>query len=124
MTDSDFAAFYEAVHGYRPFPWQERLAAQVLSADGWPDTLSLPTACGKTSAIDVAVFALATQALLPPGERKAPLRIFFVIDRRLVVDDVTEHAKKVAKAINEGTAPELIEVRENLRRFGGHCHSR
>ena len=119
MRSVDFAAFYRAVHGYGPFPWQERLAEQVISEGRWPDTLSIPTACGKTSAMDVAVFALAAQAQLPPGERKAPLRIFFVIDRRLVVDDVTEHAKKLAKAINEGDAPPLIEVRGELRRFGG-----
>jgi CRISPR-associated endonuclease/helicase Cas3 len=69
--------------------------------------------------MDVAVFALAAQAQLPPGERKAPLRIFFVVDRRLVVDDVTEHARKLAKAINEGEDAALVAVREELRRFGG-----
>lgn len=120
MTSADFAAFYRAVHdGHGPFPWQERLAEQVIGEGKWPDTLSIPTACGKTSALDVAVFALATQAQLPPGERRAPLRIFFVIDRRLVVDDVTEHAKKLAKAINESDDTILVEVREELRRFGG-----
>jgi CRISPR-associated endonuclease/helicase Cas3 len=119
MRSADFGEFYRAVHGYGPFPWQERLAGQVVDEGKWPDTLSLPTACGKTSAIDVAVFALAAQAQLPSGERKAPLRIFFVIDRRLVVDDVTGHAKALAKAINEGEDALLVEVREELRRFGG-----
>jgi CRISPR-associated endonuclease/helicase Cas3 len=119
MRSADFTAFYRAVHKYDPFPWQERLAEQVVREGKWPGTLSIPTACGKTSALDVAVFALATQAQLPPGERKAPLRIFFVIDRRLVVDDVTRHAKKLAKAINEGADTPLVEVREELRRFGG-----
>jgi CRISPR-associated endonuclease/helicase Cas3 len=120
MRSADFAAFYRAVHdGRGPFPWQERLAEQVVGEGKWPDTLSLPTACGKTSAMDVAVFALAAQARLPPGERKAPLRTFFVIDRRLVVDDVTEHAKKLAGAISESDDVILVEVREELGRFGG-----
>ena len=52
--------------------------------------------------IDIAVFALAMQCNRPALERTAPLRTFFVIDRRLVVDDVTRHALEVLKAIEQG----------------------
>ena len=61
MTPDDFPAFYQAVHGRRPFPWQARLARDVAGG-GWPAVIELPTAAGKTTAIDVAVFALALQA--------------------------------------------------------------
>ncbi len=118
MAGTEFARFYEAVHGpgRKPFPWQDRLAA--LALDGhWPDTIAVPTGCGKTSVIDVAVFALAAQAGMLARERTARLRTFFVVDRRLVVDDVSRHAQKLAKAIEE--KPELEWVRVQLKRFGG-----
>ena len=118
MTSANFAEFYRAVHGHSPFPWQERLAEVVLT-DGWPSTLSIPTGCGKTSAIDVAVFSLAAQAQLQAYERTAALRIFLVIDRRLVVDDVTRHAKTLAEKISDGSEAVLAHVRERLLRFGG-----
>ena len=83
-----FSKFYEAVHGYPPFPWQTRLAQMVAEGE-WPETLSLPTSSGKTSVLDVAVHALAMDKEDFFGGRRAPMRIFFVIDRRLVVDEVS-----------------------------------
>jgi CRISPR-associated endonuclease/helicase Cas3 len=118
MAGIEFAQFYEAVHGRTPFPWQERLAAKALAGE-WPGTIAVPTGCGKTSVIDVAVFALAAQADRPAGERTARLRTFFVVDRRLVVDDVSRHAEELAAAIEK--KPELQWVRDRLRLFGGPC---
>jgi CRISPR-associated endonuclease/helicase Cas3 len=118
MTPEDFPAFYEAVHGYGPFPWQARLAHDV-AARGWPGVLALPTAAGKTSTLDVAVFTLALQAGKPLGERTAPLRVFLVIDRRLVVDQAAEHARKLREKL-EGTPGGLVgEVARRLSSFGG-----
>jgi CRISPR-associated endonuclease/helicase Cas3 len=116
MSGIEFAEFYKAAHGYSPFPWQERLAERALAGD-WPATIAIPTGCGKTSVIDVAVFALARQADMPAGERTARLRTFFVVDRRLVVDDVSRHAAKLAEAID--TKSELQWVKEQLLRYGG-----
>lgn len=85
LRPEDFAAFFREVHGDDPFPWQQRLLSRVAS-QGWPEQLDLPTGSGKTAAIDIAVFHLALQAA--QGERRcAPVRIAFVVDRRLVVDD-------------------------------------
>lgn len=116
MKPTDFSAYYSAVHGYEPFPWQRRLAA-LACEDDWPDTLSLPTAAGKTSAIDVAVFALAYQA----GHvgRTARLRTAFVVDRRVVVDEAHVHAQKIADALRRAEHPILAELAERLRRFAG-----
>ena len=52
----DFRAFFEAVHHFEPFPWQMRLAKQVVESGIWPKLLDLPTGTGKTAAIDVALF--------------------------------------------------------------------
>jgi CRISPR-associated endonuclease/helicase Cas3 len=116
MPGIEFAQFYEAVHGRTPFPWQQRLAARALTGE-WPGTIAVPTGCGKTSVIDAAVFALAAQAAMPARERRARLRTFFVVDRRLVVDDVSRHAEELAASIEE--KPELQWVKDQLLRFGG-----
>lgn len=98
LTADDFGAFFREVHGYPPFPWQKRLLTQVAARGEWPDTLDLPTGSGKTAAIDIALFHLALQANLGP-ERRAPVRIAFVVDRRLVVDDAFERARKLETAL-------------------------
>lgn len=116
----DFGKFYAAVHGYPPFRWQERLAGQIAS-EGWPTegAITPPTASGKTSVIDVAVFALAVQAGKPLIKRTAPIRTFFVVDRRLVVDDVTAHSAHLRQALETSNEPEVEEVRRRLMSFGG-----
>ncbi|HLI83698.1 MAG TPA: type I-U CRISPR-associated helicase/endonuclease Cas3 [Bryobacteraceae bacterium] len=89
LAKEQFANFFRAVHGYPPFEWQSRLAREVFR-QGWPDVIRVPTACGKTSVIDIALFELALQAELQPSQRTAARRICFVIDRRLVVDEVAD----------------------------------
>ncbi len=87
-----FSEFYVAVHGGRgPFPWQSRLADRVAE-HGWPREIGVPTGLGKTSAIDIAVWSLAAQADRDPRERSAPTRIWYVVNRRLLVDAASDHA--------------------------------
>ncbi len=122
MTIHDFAEFYAAAHpGKLPFPWQERLVEQLLRGEGWPSAITVPTSSGKTSVLDAAVFSLAAQAGVSALDRTAPLRMFFVVDRRLVVDDVTRHAQEIKKAVCEGVGPILEAIRERLKRFGAAC---
>lgn len=109
-----FAAYFEAVHGMKPFPWQERLADRVLR-EGWPERLQLPTGSGKTSLLDVAVYALAAEAERPSRERLARRRVFFVIDRRVIVDEAYERARRIEERLEE-RAP---DVAEQLKRYGG-----
>lgn len=98
LTVADFDAFFEEVHRHKPFPWQKRLLRQIAGDGGWPSVLDLPTGSGKTAAIDIAVFHLALEADRGP-ERRAPVRIAFVVDRRLVVDDAFARADKLANAL-------------------------
>ncbi|HND99992.1 MAG TPA: hypothetical protein PLP98_15950, partial [Plasticicumulans sp.] len=73
LAAADFGAYYAAVHGFTPFPWQQALVDHLAAGRGWPQALDLPTAAGKTSALDAALFHLALEAGLPPAERRAPL---------------------------------------------------
>ena len=92
-----FASFFEAVHGHPPFPWQQRLLAELAETDEWPDVLDLPTGSGKTAALDIAVFHLALRAADPA---RAAVRIALVVDRRLVVDSALGRARKIEHALS------------------------
>ena len=107
LSPSDFGDFYKELYGYRPFDWQDRLA-RIVCEKGWPKYLDMPTASGKTSVIDIAVFNLALEGC--KRGRKAPLRIAFVVDRRLVVDGAFEHAQALACRIaaKKGRVTKLV----------------
>jgi CRISPR-associated endonuclease/helicase Cas3 len=116
-TPDQFEIFYKAVNekaddqDFGPFPWQRRLAKRVHDGD-WPRVIALPTAAGKTACIDIAVFALACRA------KEAPRRIFFVVDRRIVVDQAWLHAKKLAQMLSCADAGILKVVADSLREIG------
>lgn len=107
LSPRDFAVFFEAVHGARPFPWQERLLSQVASEGQWPEVLDLPTGSGKTAALDIAIFHLALEASRGP-DRRAPIRIALVVDRRLIVDDAFARACRLQAAL-DAPRSEIVE---------------
>jgi CRISPR-associated endonuclease/helicase Cas3 len=116
LRSDEFAAFFHAVHEYDPFPWQLRLAKSVFT-DGWPiRPLDAPTAAGKTATIDIAIFHLALDA--DHGtKRRAPVRILFVVDRRLIVDDAYERANAIAEKLASAKTGILARVAARLRQF-------
>lgn len=116
LNVADFQDFYRDVHGFPPFKWQQRLLEEVLSG-GWPGAIDLPTGAGKTSVLDIAVFALALQADQPM--RTSPIRIALVVDRRIVVDGSFEHASKIVSALKKPRTPVLQNVADALNTFGG-----
>jgi CRISPR-associated endonuclease/helicase Cas3 len=118
LTPDRFPEFFSALYDYSPFPWQARLARQVC-AGAWPECIALPTASGKTACIEIAVFALACQADWSPGERAAPRRIFFVVDRRVIVDEAYERARNLAEGLARATGGILKDVADALRRVAG-----
>ncbi len=120
LNIDNFPVFFREMNdGNDPFPWQHRLAREVFY-NGWPDVLDLPTASGKTAVLDIAVFHLALEAASP--SRRAPLRIAFVVDRRLIVDQAQERAKRIRCLLERGegiagkvaAALRLISGREPL----------
>ncbi len=118
--DDAFSSFYEAIHGYKPFKWQRRLEA--VTRTGWRAQIDVPTSAGKTSVLDIAVFRLvcdAARAFAEGAPRTAALRIFFVVDRRIVVDDAYKHAEKIATALATAKDGILAAAAEPLRRLAG-----
>ena len=95
-----FPQFYRAINGRDPFPWQSRLADQVSDTEEWPQEVGVPTGLGKTACLDIAVWWLASQADREPAARTAPTRIWWLVNRRLLVDATTEHAEAISCALS------------------------
>lgn len=106
-----FPEFFEAIRGFEPFPWQNDLATNIIESE-WPDVVDVPTGLGKTSIIDVWAFALAVHA--DRDRRAVPLRLNFVVDRRLVVDGAYESALSLAKALEDASDGIVAEVARSL----------
>lgn len=100
-----FDEWYQAVNCRAPFPWQARLADQVADNGVWPELVGIPTGLGKTACVDIAVWALARQADRSPGDRTAPTRIWWVVNRRLLVDDTYRHASRIAALLADPENP-------------------
>lgn len=113
LEGADFAEFYEAVHGRSPWQWQGRLAVEVVDGDGWPDVIDAPTGSGKTSVADIAIFALAARPEI------SPRRLVWVINRRIVVDEVYTHVAKInarlRRAVERSDGGVVGAVAESLR---------
>lgn len=112
----DFDSFFFALHGHHPFPWQRRLAVEVDEGSGWPEEIGVPTGLGKTSCLDIAVWALARNAARTDVARTVPTRIWWVVNRRLLVDATTDHAEALARRLSEEhqTAGPIGEVADAL----------
>ena len=108
ISPDDFAAFFRDVHDIEPFLWQTRLTNLVLRNGKWPKVIDLPTGTGKTATLDTAVFSLAARP------REFPRRIVFVIDRRIVVDQVFERARQICRRLLEANTPILRRIRDSL----------
>jgi CRISPR-associated helicase Cas3 len=92
MSTPSFSELYQALYDRGPFPWQVRLAEIVLT-DGWPSLLDLPTGAGKTSALDIALYCLAR------APQNMPRRTLLVVDRRIVVDQGAQHARRLLQKL-------------------------
>jgi CRISPR-associated endonuclease/helicase Cas3 len=125
LTAGRFTDFFKALWGQNrePFAWQKALASRVIenSENPWPEVIALPTASGKTACLDIAVYALAAQtsSKSAPKHITAPRRIFFVVDRRLIVDEAFDRACKLADRLRVAENGILREVADSLRVFGG-----
>lgn len=108
LTAADYPAYFRGVHGREPFPWQVRLTEEVLENCKWPKAIDLPTGSGKTAALDTAVFTLAARPDV------FPRRVVFVIDRRIIVDQVYERAMQISNSLVGAENGILRDIRTRL----------
>jgi len=124
-TADDFSAFSRELWGvdYEPFPWQREFARR-LCAGKVPDYVAVPTGSGKTACLDAAIFALAIQAALPMPERTQGRRIFFIVNRRVIVDEAYERAGKLCKKIRDAASDSVVgRVATALRTLSGEVEA-
>ncbi len=73
--------------------------------------------------MDIAVFALAAQAHADTSGASlgvtVPRRIFFVVDRRIIVDEAHERARRLAERLDSAKGGILKTVADHLRRLAG-----
>lgn len=109
VTREDFAAFFAAVNaGNPPFAWQHRLLDHLLEQGRWPSRITAPNGAGKTSAIDVHVFASAVTA--GGCGPRLPRRLALVVGRRVLVDDQHERALALAEVLRKALGSHSADV--------------
>jgi len=123
LSAEHFPEFFQALWKYPPFAWQGDLARRVLenNEQPWPEAIALPTAAGKTACLDIAVYALAAGMVKNDlaWTSKAPRRIFFVVDRRVIVDEAFERARRIARKLMETESGIVREVADRLKSLAG-----
>lgn len=122
-TLPSFRDFYRAVNGREPFPWQARLAELVAREERWRSEVGVPTGLGKTACLDIAVWWLASQAGRA-SVRTAPTRIWWVVNRRLLVDATADHAQRMADRLRDPVAAKLDDAdRQVMERIARRLRS-
>ena len=76
--DGVAVAHFRDVAGHDPWPWQRRLLERLVAGDV-PPAIEIPTGCGKTASVLLALLARL-------GNASLPRRIVYIVDRRAIVD--------------------------------------
>src|SRR5271166_4434789 len=92
MNETEFNATFKVLTDNPPFPWQWELYQRFL-AGNFPASWSLPTGLGKTSVIHIWLLGLAYSPI------KVPRRLVYVVNRRTIVDQSTDEARKLRQRI-------------------------
>jgi CRISPR-associated endonuclease/helicase Cas3 len=89
----DFDAAFRALEAaHRPaLKWQTRLHERLMRGDV-PGVCRLPTGLGKTSVIPIWLIALC-------GGARLPRRLVYIVNRRTVVDQASDQAKRLLGCI-------------------------
>jgi CRISPR-associated endonuclease/helicase Cas3 len=84
----------------QPYPWQRKLFLRFSapSAEPWPEVVDLPTGAGKTSVLYVWLLALAWS--IRTKTYGVPRRLAWIVNRRVVVDQVTAEVENLLKQIH------------------------
>ncbi len=103
-----FLEQFKEMKGRVPYPWQRKLFEQIV-AGNWPQIVDMPTGAGKTAVLWVWWLALAwSNQQNTPG---VPIRLAWVVNRRVVVDQVTSEVEELrSKARELGFEPPAVST--------------
>jgi CRISPR-associated endonuclease/helicase Cas3 len=106
MTEEQFRTAFSVLAGTNGhFPWQWALYQRFVTG-AFPPSCNLPTGLGKTAVIHIWLLALAH------APTKVPRRLVYVVNRRTVVDQSTDEARKLRERLRD--VPGLSERLRNL----------
>ncbi|OLO68469.1 type I-U CRISPR-associated helicase/endonuclease Cas3 [Actinomyces oris] len=112
----DFGDFFEAVHGAgrRPFAWQEDLLRHLVDTGTWPEQIVAPTGAGKSSVVEIHVFAVALFSV--GAAKRVPRRLAVVVNRRALTDSHAARAARIRCLLEDAPADDSIlrRVRDAL----------
>lgn len=114
MQYPDFHQFYHDIHGYTPYAWQQDVAQHVDLHGELPEQLSVPTGLGKTSMIDIALWALGKQ-IYEKKQRTLGQRIVVAVERQVIVDGISQHVETLVDALNDPQHESTRIVSDALR---------
>lgn len=116
ITIEDFGDFFEAVHGAgkRPFIWQEDLLRHLVNTGTWPEQIVAPTGAGKSSVVEIHVFAVALFSV--GAAKRVPRRLAVVVNRRALTDSHAARAARIRCLLQDAPADGSIlsRVRDAL----------
>lgn len=123
ITREEFGDFFAALNGGNyPFSWQEEVLEHICEHGVWPERINAPTGSGKSSVVDIHLFANALAAV--GAAPRVPRRLCVTVGRRALVDSQADRAREkildhMGKALaNEsGESDILRRVAEALQSF-------
>ena len=122
ITRDEFGDFFAALNGgYAPFSWQEEVLDHICEHGVWPERINAPTGSGKSSVVDIHLFANALAAV--GAAPRVPRRLCVTVGRRALVDSQADRAREILKCMKDALAngsgePDILRrVAEALQSF-------
>ena len=106
---------------HSPFSWQEEVLDHICEHGVWPERINAPTGSGKSSVVDIHLFANALAAV--GAAPRVPRRLCVTVGRRALVDSQADRAREILRCMNDVLADEsgepdiLRRVAEALQSF-------
>ena len=128
ITREDFGEFFAALNTapkekqkHYPFSWQEEVLDYICEHGVWPERINAPTGSGKSSVVDIHLFANALAAV--GAAPRVPRRLCVTVGRRALVDSQATRADKILGRMEDALAdgsgePDILRrVAEALQSF-------
>ena len=85
-----------------PFSWQEEVLDHICEHGVWPERINAPTGSGKSSVVDIHLFANALAAV--GAAPRVPRRLCVTVGRRALVDSQADRAREILKCMKDALA--------------------
>lgn len=128
ITREEFSDFFAALNPapkekqkHYPFSWQEEVLDHICEHGVWPERINAPTGSGKSSVVDIHLFANALAAV--GAAPRVPRRLCVTVGRRALVDSQADRAREILKCMEDALAdgsgePDILRrVAEALQSF-------